>query len=157
MTSIVLSSIVRYVRVSESLATAGQPSEEQLAAVAAAGFEVVVNLALHDDPRYSLRNEAATVTSLGLEYIHIPVQFSSPSASHLAAFFEAMERAIPALVLLHHTWPGYSIASLLARIRKKSTNVRVVVFTGRELNLPEVVECVRNGVCDYWLVSSPVK
>ena len=37
-----LESIVRYVPVSEALATAGQPSEEQLAAVAAAGFEVVV-------------------------------------------------------------------------------------------------------------------
>jgi protein tyrosine phosphatase (PTP) superfamily phosphohydrolase (DUF442 family) len=86
-----LESIVRYVPVSESLATAGQPSEEQLAAVAAAGFEVVVNLALHSDLRYSLKDEAAAVASLGMEYIHIPVQFSSPTTADLTAFFGAME------------------------------------------------------------------
>jgi protein tyrosine phosphatase (PTP) superfamily phosphohydrolase (DUF442 family) len=101
MNSAALESIVRYVPVSESLATSGQPSEEQLAAVAAAGFEVVVNLGLHNDPRYSLKDEAATVVSLGMEYIHIPVQFSSPTAADLAAFFAAMELAGPRKVFVH--------------------------------------------------------
>ena len=96
-----LESIVRYVPVSESLATAGQPSEEQLAAVAEAGFEVVVNLALHNDPRYALKDEAGTVASLGMQYVHIPVQFSAPCASDLAAFFDAIERAGPHKVFVH--------------------------------------------------------
>ena len=96
-----LESIVRYVPVSESLATAGQPTEEQLAAVAAAGFEVVVNLALHGDPRYALIDEAMTVASLGMQYVHIPVQFSAPCASDLVAFFDAMERAGPRKVFVH--------------------------------------------------------
>lgn len=101
MNSTALESIVRYVPVSESLATAGQPSEEQLATLAAAGFEVVVNLALHNDPRYSLKDEAETVASLGMEYIHIPVQFSSPAVSELTAFFEAMERSGGRKVFVH--------------------------------------------------------
>jgi protein tyrosine phosphatase (PTP) superfamily phosphohydrolase (DUF442 family) len=101
MNSAALESIVRYVPVSASLATAGQPSEEQLAAVAAAGFEVVVNLALHNDPRYSLKDEAATVASLGMQYVHVPVQFSAPSAADLTAFFGAMERAGPRKVFVH--------------------------------------------------------
>jgi len=101
MNSVALESIVRYVPVSESLSTAGQPSEEQLAAVAAAGFEVVVNLALHNDPRYSLKDEAATVASLGMQYAHIPVQFSAPSAADLAAFFGAMEHAGSRKVFVH--------------------------------------------------------
>lgn len=39
-----------------------------MAAIAAAGYDVVINLALHDDPRYSLKDEAASVRALGLEY-----------------------------------------------------------------------------------------
>ena len=77
--------------VDDTLATSGQPSEAQLEAIANAGFNVVINLALHDDPRYSLADEAGKVTSLGLKYVHIPVQFGSPRREDLRAFFEAMD------------------------------------------------------------------
>jgi uncharacterized protein (TIGR01244 family) len=101
MTTVTLESIIRYVPIDESLATAGQPSEEQLAAIASAGFDVVVNLALHDDPRYSLKDEAATVAALGMEYIHIPVQFSAPSPASFAAFSGAIEHASGRKVFVH--------------------------------------------------------
>jgi protein tyrosine phosphatase (PTP) superfamily phosphohydrolase (DUF442 family) len=101
MTAPALESIVRYVPLSDSLGTAGQPSEAQLAAVAAAGFEAVVNLALHDDPSYSLKDEAATVAALGMEYIHIPVRFSSLTLVELAAFFSAMESIGERRVFVH--------------------------------------------------------
>ena len=78
--------------VSPTLATSGQPKEDQLRAIAAAGYEVVVNLALHDDPRYSLPDEAATVRTSGVEYVHIPVQFAKPTREDLDAFFAAMEQ-----------------------------------------------------------------
>jgi protein tyrosine phosphatase (PTP) superfamily phosphohydrolase (DUF442 family) len=77
--------------ISPMLATSGQPKEEQLRAIAAAGYEVVVNLALHDDPRYSLPDEADTVRASGMEYVHIPVQFAKPAREDLDAFFAAME------------------------------------------------------------------
>jgi protein tyrosine phosphatase (PTP) superfamily phosphohydrolase (DUF442 family) len=96
-----LEAIVRYVPVSQSLATAGQPSEAQLAAIAEAGFEVVINLALHNDPRYSLKDEATTVVNLGMEYIHIPVPFASPTAENLESFFAAMERVGQHKVFVH--------------------------------------------------------
>jgi protein tyrosine phosphatase (PTP) superfamily phosphohydrolase (DUF442 family) len=51
----------------------------------------VINLALHDDPRYSLPDERGTVQSLGLTYVHIHVQFSMPNEGDLLAFFAAME------------------------------------------------------------------
>ena len=86
-----LAGIYKYRAVDESLATSGQPTVAQLAAVAGAGFGTVINLALHDDPRYSLPDEAGTVRSLGLNYVHIPVQFGSPAEADLAAFFAAME------------------------------------------------------------------
>jgi protein tyrosine phosphatase (PTP) superfamily phosphohydrolase (DUF442 family) len=51
------------------------------------------NLALHDDPRYSLKDEAGCVRDLDMEYIHIPVQFKAPTEENLLAFFAAMDAA----------------------------------------------------------------
>jgi uncharacterized protein (TIGR01244 family) len=86
------SDIRNFRQVTPSLATSGQPSETDLAEIARAGYDVIVNLALHDDPRYSLPDEAAAVASLGIEYIHIPVKFDTPTDSDLEQFFAAMKR-----------------------------------------------------------------
>jgi protein tyrosine phosphatase (PTP) superfamily phosphohydrolase (DUF442 family) len=86
-----VASIYNYRQAAPDLGTSGQPREDQLQDIADAGYEVVINLALHDDPRYSLRDEEASVQALGLEYVHIPVQFDAPSESDLTSFFEAME------------------------------------------------------------------
>ena len=91
MTEAALSAIHNYRAVDDTLGTSGQPTEAQLAAVAQAGFKTVINLALHDDPRYSLADEAGTVRSLGLDYVHIPVQFATPTQGDLLAFFDAMD------------------------------------------------------------------
>ncbi len=83
------------------LATSGQPTEEQLGAIAAAGYNVVLNLALHNDPRYPLRDEAASVRALGLDYVHIPVQFGAPTEGDLVAFFDAMDRNSGRRIWIH--------------------------------------------------------
>ncbi len=87
-----VSEIYNYREAAPDLATSGQPREDQLAAIANAGYDVVINLALHNDPRYSLNDEASSVQKLGLEYIHIPVQFAAPTESDLVKFFAAMDR-----------------------------------------------------------------
>ena len=93
--------IYNYMRADERLATSGQPSVDELAAAAREGVEVVINLALHDDPRYSLPDERGTVTSLGMTYVHIPVKFDSPSQRDLLAFFAAMEAHQDRNMLVH--------------------------------------------------------
>jgi protein tyrosine phosphatase (PTP) superfamily phosphohydrolase (DUF442 family)/quercetin dioxygenase-like cupin family protein len=85
-----VSEIYNYREAGPDLATSGQPDEEELAAIANAGYEVIINLALHNNPRYSLKDEAASVKQLGLEYIHIPVVFTAPTANDLQQFFDAM-------------------------------------------------------------------
>jgi uncharacterized protein (TIGR01244 family) len=85
-----IDAIYNYRQVDERLATSGQPDETELAAIAAAGYEVVINLALHDDPRYSLADETGTIRSLGMAYVHIPVIFTEPTGDDLNAFFAAM-------------------------------------------------------------------
>jgi len=87
-----LSDITNYRAAAADLGTSGQPTQRQLASIAAAGYSVVINLALHDDPRYSLPDEARSVESLGMEYVHIPVEFAAPTEDDLKAFLDAMDR-----------------------------------------------------------------
>jgi len=94
-------SIYQWRAVDPLLAACGQPTEDQLRAVAADGFKTVINLALHDDPRYSLPDEAGLARSLGLTYVHIPVQFSAPTESDLGRFFDAMDAHRHEKVLVH--------------------------------------------------------
>lgn len=92
MTDSSLAGIYNYRAVDQTLGTSGQPTVEQLGSIAQAGFTTVINLALHDDPRYSLPDEAGTVRALGLAYEHIPVQFAAPQPADLRAFFAAIEK-----------------------------------------------------------------
>jgi protein tyrosine phosphatase (PTP) superfamily phosphohydrolase (DUF442 family) len=101
MNNLQISDIYNYRAAGDRLSTSGQPTEGQLASVALEGFGVVINLALHNDPRYSLQDESGLVKSLGMEYIHIPVQFDAPTESDLLAFFTAMEKHQEQKVLVH--------------------------------------------------------
>jgi protein tyrosine phosphatase (PTP) superfamily phosphohydrolase (DUF442 family) len=96
-----VSDIVNYLALDTALATSGQPSIDELAALARDGTEVIINLALHDDPRYSLPDEAGTVGSLGMTYVHIPVKFDAPQEAELFAFFDAMDHFGSRKVLVH--------------------------------------------------------
>jgi protein tyrosine phosphatase (PTP) superfamily phosphohydrolase (DUF442 family) len=101
MSSISVHDVHNFRQAAPDLATSGQPTEEQLGAIAAGGYNVVVNLALHDDPRYSLRDEDASVRAFGLDYVHIPVQFGAPKEEDLLAFFDAMDRNSGRRVWIH--------------------------------------------------------
>ena len=82
------------------LASAGQPLEEELRAVADAGFEVVINLALLD-AEYSLPDEPGLVHSLGMAFFHIPVTWESPTLENLQLFFTLMRQAQGRKIFLH--------------------------------------------------------
>jgi uncharacterized protein (TIGR01244 family) len=96
-----LSDIYNYRQVTPALATSGQPDEQEIAEIAAAGYEVVLNIALHDDPRYSLADEAGTVRALGMRYVHIPVRFDAPTDADLRQFFDVLERNSDSKVWVH--------------------------------------------------------
>lgn len=89
-----------FVSVSENLATAGQPTEAQLQFAAQEGFDVVINIGLLD-PRYCLEDEAATIRGLGMQYIHIPVDFQGPTSDDLQRFFQVMDETWGQKVLVH--------------------------------------------------------
>ena len=72
------------------LATGGQPLAEELRALAVAGFELVINLAMPTSDN-ALPNEAEIVRGLNMEYLAIPVVWEAPRPENFAHFCAAME------------------------------------------------------------------
>ncbi len=62
-----VSDIYSFRKLSPTLSASGQPDEQELAEIASAGYEVDLNLALHDDARYALADERGTVEGLGMK------------------------------------------------------------------------------------------
>jgi protein tyrosine phosphatase (PTP) superfamily phosphohydrolase (DUF442 family) len=129
-----MNDIKNFLRISDRLASSGQPDETQLALIAAAGFEVVINLGLSDG-KYALPDEAATVTTLGLAYHHIPVQFESPQYTELTAFMAIMDQLQDKKTLVHC-----------------AANYRATAFTGLYLLATSQVdqEGLRTFIAQIW-------
>lgn len=95
-----LESIYNFLPIHDHLATAGHPTEAQLAGVAAAGFDCVINLSLHGTD-YALADEHRTVTALGMEYVHIPVIWDQPTSADFDKFFRAMSTHAGNKIFVH--------------------------------------------------------
>jgi len=92
--------IYNYWFLDEKLSSSGMPTAEQMKEVADAGVKVVINLALTTSPG-ALPNEDSVVESLGMKYIHIPVEWNNPTKQNLEGFFDAMDEHKEAKVLVH--------------------------------------------------------
>lgn len=92
--------ILNFRRVSDSVGTAGQPTAEQFADIKAAGYDVVINLAMPDSTN-AIPNEAELVAAHGMEYVHIPVVWEEPGEQDLQRFLEAMRRYQGHRVFVH--------------------------------------------------------
>ena len=85
-----MNDIYNYLQLDENLSSSGMPTAEQMKEVADAGVNVVINLALRTSPK-ALADEDKIVESLGMEYIHIPVEWDNPTRQNLQDFFSAMD------------------------------------------------------------------
>ena len=95
-----LSELINYRAYSPMLSSSGQPSSEQLEAVRDAGFERVVFLALTDSEG-SIDNEDSIVRQLGMEFVHIPVIWDTPSPDDVALFLALMSGSPEKKTLVH--------------------------------------------------------
>ncbi|MDX1933362.1 MAG: protein tyrosine phosphatase family protein [Capsulimonadales bacterium] len=84
-----LTDIRHFILFADGTATAGQPTRDQFSEIAAAGYDVVINLAMPTSAG-AIPDEAEVVTSLGMEYIALPVVWEAPTSADLERFFEAM-------------------------------------------------------------------
>lgn len=92
--------IANFLQISDRLATAGQPTIDQYPSIAAAGYRVVINLALTDSPN-ALADEDAIARNLGLDYIQIPVVWDNPTLADFQEFSRAMDTHSESKIFVH--------------------------------------------------------
>ena len=97
-------------RIDDRLITGGQPTEEQLRAAAAEGFDTVVNLAPHGNEN-ALPDEAGLVGALGLTYHHVPVVWTNPTEADFAAFEQVMTELPPESRTLVHCAANFRVSA----------------------------------------------
>ncbi len=112
-----LNSIRNFRRLDGRVATSGQPSEAQLRDIAEAGYRSVINLALKTSPG-ALPDEGERVAGLGLDYVHIPVDFKAPAAADYEHFSAAMDAREGQTVFVHCI-ANYRVSAFMAIYRVK--------------------------------------
>ena len=95
-----LENIYHFVRISDRIATAGQPTAAQIRAIGQAGFEVVINLALPTSDN-ALPNERELVEAAGMRYTHIPVIWEHPTPDDWHRFLQVMDAVEGQRVFVH--------------------------------------------------------
>ena len=98
------------------LSSSGMPTVEQLKSVAEAGVEVVINLATSKSEG-AISNEGELVNGLGMEYIHIPVDWDNPTKEDLDNYLSAMDKYYGESILVHcqANYRGENTAQFLRR------------------------------------------
>jgi protein tyrosine phosphatase (PTP) superfamily phosphohydrolase (DUF442 family) len=92
--------ILNFIQLTPRIGTAGQPTAEQFADVARAGYAVVVNLAVPDSHN-AVPNEGSLVTATGMTYINIPVRWEDPTLRDLQRFLRTMRAFEDEKVFVH--------------------------------------------------------
>jgi protein tyrosine phosphatase (PTP) superfamily phosphohydrolase (DUF442 family) len=85
---------------SPALTTSGQPTEAELRQIASAGYDRVIFLAFSNHPK-AVAHEDDIVRNLGLQFIHIPVEWESPSPADFLAFAAVMQTHGSGRTLVH--------------------------------------------------------
>jgi len=88
------------VSISENLVTAGQPTAESLAGLSKLGFKAVIYLA-PPTVRDAVANEPEILSSQGIEFVNIPIQWAKPTEADFSSFAETMKRFQGRKVLVH--------------------------------------------------------
>lgn len=95
----------------DGVVSGGQPTAEQLAQAAAAGFKTVINLRMPGER--GTDDEAAQVAGFGMEYVALPIPgadgITEKNARELVRLLEVSERPV-----LLHCGSGNRIGALLA-------------------------------------------
>jgi protein tyrosine phosphatase (PTP) superfamily phosphohydrolase (DUF442 family) len=108
--------IYNWRRLDDRVTTSGQPTEPQLAGLHDLGIRHVINLGLHSHEK-ALPDEAASLSRLGMTYIHIPVDFKNPTDQDFTRFCAAMQelKDVPVHV---HCIANYRVSAFFYRYRR---------------------------------------
>lgn len=112
-----LTHITNWLRVDENITTSGQPNAKQFEEIAAMGVSHILNLGLINSPK-ALDNEVGVVLGLGMDYVHIPVQFDGPTDEDFEEFSLALDNLIGKKIHIHCIM-NYRVTAFLTRYFKK--------------------------------------
>lgn len=86
MKGFIIQSILNYIEINDNISTSGQPTKAQFELIAKNGFDIVINLAMHN--RGALKEEDKIVSKNGMLYLHIPITWDSPEVERLELFLK---------------------------------------------------------------------
>jgi protein tyrosine phosphatase (PTP) superfamily phosphohydrolase (DUF442 family) len=95
-----LQSIRGFLLLPEGTGTSGMPTPEHFPGIAAAGFRVVINLALPTSD-LAIPNEGELVAREGMTYVHMPVLFDNPKREDYDRFERVMNALTGTPVFVH--------------------------------------------------------
>lgn len=82
--------ILNYIKVDDHIATSGQPTSKEFESIAKDGFEIIINLALHNSDN-ALENEDKIVSQNNMIYFHIPISWEDPELQRLKLFLDILK------------------------------------------------------------------
>jgi protein tyrosine phosphatase (PTP) superfamily phosphohydrolase (DUF442 family) len=94
-----LSSTLNYQEINPNLLSMGQIDFDQIATLPEAQVDLVINLT--QNPSDRMAREGYDISQLGINYVHIPVDWSSPADSDYKLFAQLLQAAGPQKVLVH--------------------------------------------------------
>lgn len=89
-----------YVRVTDNIHTSGQPLAEEFKDIADLNTATILNLAMPDSD-CAMANEGSIVSSLGMNYFHIPVKWESPRIGQYQLFRDIMKHHSQQVIWVH--------------------------------------------------------
>jgi protein tyrosine phosphatase (PTP) superfamily phosphohydrolase (DUF442 family) len=95
-----LADISNYRQYSELFSSSGQPTAVQLEKIQEQGFERVIYLAFTDNDT-AIEDEDRVVKQLGMDYVHIPVDWEDPTLADFKTFASVMGGENSVKTLLH--------------------------------------------------------
>lgn len=117
--------IYHWRRLSGWITTSGQPTKPQLEEIAALRVKHIINLGLHEHER-ALADEAAIVAALGMNYIHIPVEFLAPTEGNFEVFSEKL-KAVEGDKVHVHCIANLRVTAFLYRFLRDKLRIRETV------------------------------
>lgn len=113
--------IVNYLKISDYIQTSGQPKENEFELIKATGVDTVVNLAMPDS-KAAIVNEGELVTKNNMNYIHIPVVWTSPTVEQFELFSSILAYHSDKKIWIHCAL-NWRVASFIFLYRTKKLGV----------------------------------
>jgi uncharacterized protein (TIGR01244 family) len=126
------------IKVNAMISGGGQPSEEDIAALKAAGYRKIINLRREGEPNQPLdpKAEGEVVTRAGMEYVHVPVDPKNLNPSSADAVAKAVAES-DGPVFVHCAAGGRGVShALLAEAKAQGGSADDVLKKAEALGSP---------------------